>query len=915
MSTSAAPSNEDSIPQEHSSLLQGLRSNSVIRLAAKHWRRDFSSAEMRLLLIATLVAALSMTMITTFTDRLTRTMAYRASELIAGDLTLRSQNPISQSYIDEALSRNFDHSPSLSFSTMAFANDTLQLSRIRAVSKNYPLKGKITLSDKAFQAGYTVQQAPAIGKVWVEQRVLQALSLKVGDELEIGDALFIVEKILLQDADRSGNFYSPFGSILMRLEDVEKAGVLGPGSRVSHKHYFRAPHADALTNTQTNSVTQTNSETHTKKSKSNPTYPRASTSPDVPQNDVAQAQAVEAFAQWLTPQLTEHETLAGAVSSETSMGTAVQRAQQYLSLASLVAVLLAGVAIAMASQRYSERHYQTAALLRSLGAQQSQITRIFLSKLIITGLVAVSLGAALGFASHYVLFELMRSLIPSDILPARWEPVLSSMGAGLVVLMTFAMAPIQQLKRVSPVRVLRRELNPTPIRLNVFYVIAIACMGGLAYVLTQHLTLTLIFVIGLIIMALVFGSLSASILLGLHKIHHTLPKKLQIGFNQLYRHRYYAISQLGAFAFIFTAITLILVVRTDLFSRWQASIPADTPNHFAINILPNKIASFDQFLNEAGVEGSASYPIVRGRLIKINQQPVQQAVSKEDKPGAIRRELNLTWSEQLGDDVELLQGQWWPEVNKRSNPASDNAVDHTSITYVSVESELADKLGIQLNDVLTFKVTGRSFDAHVSSIRKVKWDNFKPNFYMVFQPGTMDHFHHTYLKSFYLDPSDHTTLIELSRSFKAVSLIPVEQIIQQVRDILEQTTVAVEYILILVLTAGLVLLFATLQSTLSIRRHEAAIYRTLGASGNYINQLVIFEYLWLALLAGGLAVLATESLSFVLYQQVFKADWLPHTWLWITTPAVAMLIIVASGWFGSRPVIHASPNRLLREVA
>ncbi|MFC3150385.1 ABC transporter permease [Litoribrevibacter euphylliae] len=873
----------------------------IFRLAAKHWRRDFNSAEMRLLLIATLVAALSMTMITTFTDRLTRTMAYRASELIAGDLTLRSQNPIAQAYIDEALNRKFQHSPSLSFSTMAFANDTLQLSQIRAVSDNYPLKGKITLTDKAFQPGYTVQKAPDLGQVWVEQRVMQALSLQVGDSVEIGDALFTVDKILVQDADRSGNFYSPFGSILMRLEDVEKTGVIGPGSRLSHKHYFRAS-----TNIERSLSTEhsINSEQSTKQN-----------SDEQAQNDVEQAQAVEAFAQWLTPQLTEHEKLAGAISSETSMGTAVQRAQQYLSLASLVAVLLAGVAIAMASQRFSERHYQTAALLRSLGAQQSQITRIFFSKIAITGLVAVSIGAALGFGAHYILFELMRSLIPSDILPARWQPVLISMSAGIIVLMAFSMAPIQQLKRVSPVRVLRRELNPSPIRLNVFYLIAIVCMGGLAYLLTNHLTLTLIFVVGLILMALLFGSVSAGILLGLHKINHRLPKKLQIGFNQLYRHRYYAISQLGAFAFIFTAITLILVVRTDLFSRWQASIPADTPNHFAINILPEKINRFDQFLSDAGVEGSVSYPIVRGRLIEINQQPVEKAVSKEDKPGAIRRELNLTWSDQLGDDVSLVEGQWWPELNLASDQASDKtSTSKTSTNKVSVESELATKLGIQLGDTLTFKVAGRSFDANVSSIRKVKWDNFKPNFYMVFPPGTMDHLHHTYLKSFYLDPSDHSTLIELSRSFKAVSLIPVEQIIQQVRDILEQTTVAVEYILILVLAAGLVLLFATLQSTLSIRRHEAAIYRTLGASGSYINQLVIFEYLWLALLAGGLAVLATEGLTFVLYQQVFDADWLAHAWLWITTPTAAILVIVLSGWFGSRPVIQASPNRLLREV-
>lgn len=845
---------------------------SSFKIAIKHGWLDRTSAEMRLLLIATLVAALSMTMITTFTDRLTRTMAYRASELIAGDLTLQSQNTIKPEFIEEAEKRGFAHSPSLSFSTMAFANDTLQLTRIRAVSSNYPLKGNVTISHQPFTEGVAVNTPPRPGKVWAEQRVLQALNVSPGDSIEIGDALFTVDKILIQDADRSGNFYSPFGAIIMRFEDVDKTGVLGPGSRMLHKHYFKA---------------------NKNKSTGN--------------DDVLQAQQIERFAQWLTPQLTEHEKLAGAVSSETSMGTAVQRAQQYLSLASLIAVLLSGVAIAMASQRYSERHYQTAALLRCLGASQQQISRIFLIKLLITGVLAVIVGGALGFMAHYILFELMKSLMPTDVLPARWQPVLISMSAGLIVLLAFSLAPIQKLKQVSPVRVLRRELSPNPVRLNAFYLIAIACMGGLAYLLTNHLSLTLIFVLGLLVMASVFATLSTGVLALLHKLSPKMPKKIQLGFNQLYRHRYYAISQLSAFAFIFTAITLILVVRTDLFSRWQASIPSDTPNHFAINILPDQIQAFDQFLTDARISATHSYPIVRGRLIEINNEEVTKTVSKENRPNAIQRELNLTWSHQLSPDSELLTGTWWDDTPEQNE----------SHTLVSVESELAEKLSINLEDQLTFKVAGRRFTATVASIRKVKWDNFKPNFYMVFKPGAIDQFHHTYLNSFYMDVSTseaNQTLLELNRSFKAVSIIPVEQIIQQVRDILQQTTMAVEYILLLVLAAGLVLLFATLQSTLSIRRHEAAIYRTLGANGRYINQLVIYEYLWLALLASGLAMMATEAMSFVLYERIFKTPWTPHLMLWLTTPIAAILIIVTSGWLGSQAVIQASPNRLLREV-
>lgn len=839
-------------------------SASTLKLAGKHWLRDFSSAEMRLLLIATLVAAMTMAMITTFTDRLTRTMSYRASELIGGDIVLEGQQRIPDSWVQQANDQGLANTSAVIFSTMAYARDNLQLSRVSAVEDGYPLKGENKISTQAYGQGELVKAIPKPGNVWAEQRILQALSIDVGDVIELGDAQFKVSYILQQDADRSGNFYSPFGKLMMNTADLDKTGIIAPGSRVEYKQYFLGTG-----------------------------------------DELDAANQVESFASWLEPKLGKHYELEGAVNSDTSMGTAVQRAQQYLGLASLISVLLAGVAIAMASRQFSERHYQTAALLRCLGAAQNTITQIFLTKLMLTGIIAAMLGALLGFLAHYGLLGLMSGLLPTDIQPARWSPVLISLVASLIVLLAFAMAPIQQLRKVSPVRVLRRELNPTPVKLNIFYLAAIAAMGLLAYILTGQLKLTVSFIAGLSLLALLYGGLAASFLIAIHKFTTKLPRQLQTGFNQLYRHRYYAISQLGAFAFIFTAITLIIVVRTDLFSRWQASIPEDTPNHFAINILPDRAAAFDSFLKERGINTSASYPIVRGRLTEINGEPFSKAVSKEEKEEeehALHRELSLTWRATLSDDSTLTDGDWW------SNDA--DATDN----QVSVESELAENLDISVGDVLTYSISGENLTAKVTSIRQVKWDNFKPNFYMVFRPGVLENYHHTYINSFYLAEQNNALLLELNRAFKAVTIIPTQQIIDQVQEVLEQTTVAVEYILLLVLLAGIVLLFATLLSTLSLRRHEAAIYRTLGASGRYIAQLIIYEYLWLGALAGILAMLSTELLSGALYEFVFEAEWQFHSALWLLTPLVATAIIVSSGWFASRPVMQSTPNQLLREV-
>lgn len=833
-------------------------SHSLNRLAFRHWLSDLGSAEMRLLLVATLIAAISMSMISTFSDRLTRTMAYRASELVAGDLTLRAPQPLNAAFIEEAKSRSFGHSSAMAFSTMAYANGELQLSRIRAADDSYPLRGNIQIANGPFVNGEFIDRGPTPGNVWVEHRILQSLDISVGDKIEIGDSQFTVEFILQQDADRSGSFFSPFGRILMNLSDVKDTGVISPGSRLLYKEYFAGEESEILD-----------------------------------------------YVDWLSPQLHAAQKMGGIVQSESNVAEALSKAQQYLSLASLVAVLLAGVAIIMASQRYSERHFETSALLRCLGAQQSQITALFFKKLLLTGLLASIVGCTIGFLAHYGLMALMAALLPPDLLPPNAMPVFISGVCALIVLMSFAMTPLLQLRKVSPVRVLRRELAPKAIKPNIYYILAVATLGGLAYMLTAQVKLTLIFVVGLALLALGYGLLAGVLLSVIQKIIHKLPKKLGAGFTQLYRHRYYASSQLGAFAFIFTAIVLVIIVRTDLFARWQASVAEDTPNFFAINILPDVKESFASHLSDAGIESSYFYPVVRGRLSHINDEEALSRSSEEEAPPALRRELSLTWSDQLNPDAEILEGKWWDQLTE---------AELSEGTLVSVESGLAKVLDIQLGDQLTYTVAGQLIKAKVASIRQVKWDNFRPNFYMVFAPGHIDGFHHTWLNSFYLDAKEGDKLLELNRTFKAVSLIPVEQILNQVRDILRQTTAAVEYILMLVLAAGVLLLFATLLSTLSLRKREAAIYRTLGASSAVIRQLVVFEYVWLGLLSGVLAVLSVEAMSFVLYEQVFDVPWAPHFALWLFTPAAAIAVIVAGGWWAARPVMEAAPTQLLREV-
>jgi putative ABC transport system permease protein len=843
-------------------------------LSFKHWLNDLKSNEKRLLLLATLLAAVSMAMVSSFGDRLSRTMKHSASELIAGDLTLFSSREVSAGFITKAKDLGLNVSSALGFSTMAFANDKLQLVRVRSVDEFYPLKGYNQVAD-AFSyeeggKGKLVTESPKPGMIWAEERILQRLDASLGQQVEIGDSVFTIERILQQDADRSGSLFSPFGRILMSKSDVAKTGVVTESSRIWYKYYF-----------------------------------------------TGNEKIINDFAKWLEPQLNKAEKMGGVENQQNNVGSALEKAQQYLSLASLISVLLAAVAIALCAQRYSERHFNTAALLRCLGASGAQVRNIFILKLFYTAILGAVVGALLGFALHYWLLSLVADVLPNNLMPARALPALISMLSAASVLMLIALAPILNLNKVSPVRVLRRELAPQSVKANLFFALAVGIMVALAYLLTNSLLLSLVFVVGLSILLLVYGILSTVLLKLLSSVSAFLPSTLQVGLTQLNRNQYYARSQVAAFAFIFTSVALIWIVRGDLFDNWQQQVPEGTPNHFAINILPDKKADFIQALDKKGLVTTEFYPMVRGRLTHVNGVNVNEIYTEDDGPEALKRELNLTWSSTLNPESELLEGEWFNDDKLASSDQASAEKNDKPVVRdgISLEHRLARQLDVTVGNNITFNIAGTDVVTTIKSIRNVNWGSFEPNFYVVFEDGVISDFHHTYINSFYLPPSDTQFLIDLNQQFKAITVIEIDQILNQVRDILGQTTMAVEAILGLVLICAMVLMFATLLSTLSLRKHEAALYRTFGASEKMIRSRIRSEYITLSIVTSLLALVSFETISFALYYFVFKVGWLPHMSLWLAIPALALVSILISGSFANRDVLKASPRQLLQEVS
>ncbi|MFV9681621.1 ABC transporter permease [Pseudomonas sp. NY15367] len=825
----------------------------LLSLATRQLLRDARAGELRVLFFALLVAVAASSAIGYFSARLNDAMLLRASEFLAADLRLSGSTPASQEQIDAGLELGLDHAQAVEFSSVVAAQDGIQLASVKAANSLYPLRGELRSAAEPY-APEEAGPGPRPGEVWAEARLMVALNLNIGDELEIGARTLRLSRVLTYDPDTAGDFYSLTPRVLMHLDDLAATEVVQPGSRVRFRELWRGD-ANAL---------------------------------------AAYRQAVEAGLQ-------PNQRLDDARDGNRQVGGALGRAERYLNLASLAAVLLAGVAVALSAARFAARRFDASALLRCLGLSRREALALFGLQLALLGLLASVLGALLGWAGQHVLFYLLRGLIPDDLPPADLWPALAGMATGLVALAGFALPPLAALGRVPPLRVLRRDMLPVPASSWLVYGAALVALGLIMWRLSLDLKLTLALLGGGLLAALLLGGL---LLLGLQSLRRLLQRAAlpwRLGLGQLLRHPLAAAGQSLAFGLILLAMALIALLRGELLDTWQDQLPEDAPNHFALNVMPAERDAFAARLAELSPHPAPLYPVVPGRLIMINDEPVRQLVTKESRgERAIQRDLSLTWAEDLPSDNLITAGNWWSAAHASELPG------------VSVESELAESLQLKLGDKLRFNVGGIEREAQVTSLRQVDWDSFQPNFYMIFEPQTLQDLPATYLTSFYLPPGQDAELIRLSRAFPSVTLLQVDALLAQLRSILAQVTLAIEYVLLFVLAAGITVLLAGLQATLDERIRQGALLRALGAERKLLISARRAEFGLLGAAAGLLAALGCELVSFLLYRYAFDMSWQPHPWL-LLLPVIGALLIGLAGVLGTRRALNASPLSVLRE--
>lgn len=823
-----------------------------LRLALRMLARDWRAGELTVLGIALLLAVAALTSVGFLTDRVQQAVTLESHQLLGGDLLLTADHPWADDYRREAAARGLQLAESASFPSMVMAGGAAQLAEIKAVSAGYPLRGALRTAPALNQPDAETRRIPGLGEVWGDERLATALALAPGQALKLGRIEVVAGPLLTMEPDRGMNVFAVAPRLLMNLADLAATGLIQNGSRVAYRLHL-----------------------------------------------AGEAAAVRAFEQWAQPRLGRGEKLESLDNARPEIRNLLDRAQRFLRLAALLAVVLAAVAVALAAERYLNRHLDGCAVMRCLGAREAQLLAIHGGEFLLFGLVATLLGSVLGYAVQAALQGLLGGLLVATLPAPSLLPWLHGLLVGMTLIAGFALPPLLRLKRVPTVRVLRREWNAAEPGSLLAYLAGAFALALLMLWMAGELKLGGIVLAGFVL-ALGSFALLARLLLAL--LGRLRPAGSGYGWRHglanLRRRRGATLVQAVALALGLTALLLLTVARGDLLASWQRRVPPDAPNRFVINIQPDQRAAMTDFFRRHGLPAPTLEPMVRGRLVAVNGKPIGPESYADDRAQRlVDREFNLSWASRLPAANTLTGGQWHGA---------------TRTPQFSVEQGLAETLGLKLGDRLTYDIAGERIEAGISSLRKLDWDSMRVNFFVLAPEGVIERFPASYITSFHLPPERAALVPELVRALPNLTVIDVATLLRQIQSTFDQVARAVQLVFGFAVLAGVAVLYAALQASSDERRHELAVLRALGASRRQLQGALLAEFAALGLLAGVLAGIAASLIAWALARFAFHLDYLPQPTLWLVGGGVGLLLALVAGWLGTAPLLRQSAMPALR---
>lgn len=835
----------------------------LLRHAWRALRREALAGDLLTVFAALVLGVAVMTAVGTLVNRVNLALTGSAAEMLGGDLGVAGRDDPPAAFADEAQRRGLAHTRLASFGSVLFQGDASQMASIKAVEAGYPLRGALRV--RATPGGALIADAgmPAKGQAYADPRLLQALGLKAGDDLEFGAGTLRIAGIIESEPDAGGDLLTLSPTLLVNRADVEGTGLLGPGSRINYRLMFAGPATD-----------------------------------------------IAAFRQWLLPQV-KGMRLLSVNDTQRGVRQAFDLAGRFLGLSALLAVLLAGVATALAANRFALRRIDQVAILRCLGARQRDILAGLALQLLMLAVPACAIGIGLGMAAQEGLVQVLGSLVPQRLPLPEAMPALTGAGIGLLLLFGFGLPPLLRLRGVPPMRVLNRSFAALPPASLLAYVAALAASLVLAVQVTGDLKLALWVLGGLAGLAVAAGVVGFLLLQLLRGLQHRLHGNWRLGLAALTRRRMLAVMQLVGLSLSLCALLLLAVIGPGLLQQWRERLPADTPNYFLINIQPEQRDSVLAALQGLGADDASIEPMATGRLIAINGKPplrVDRTPADDNQPQGEgqrddddeNRPLNFSWRSTFPPANTLVNGTFW-------TPDSNAA-------EASVEIGWAKRYGVHPGDRITIAVGEQEREFSVTSVRKADWNTFRPNFFVLLNPNAVGDTPHNLLSAFHLPAGQAAGLGALVRAQPNLSLLDVDAVISQVRDVMERVAQAVQLVMVFSLLAGVLVLLAALQATAGERRYDSAVLRTLGATRRQLRGAVLVEFGALGALAALLAVGAAAVIGVAVSQKVFELPLLPPWPGLLLGGLLGIALSLLAGWLGTRRILHTPPALALREA-
>jgi putative ABC transport system permease protein len=756
--------------------------------------------------------------------------------------------------VQEAQRRQLAVTQMLRFPSMAVKDDKNVLADIKVVAGGYPLRGEVRIADKLYGEDRRAPSIPAPGSVWVDERILAQLNVAVGDQIAIGNKPLAIAAVMTQEPDAAIGFINAGPRVMVNEADLAATGLVQTGSRIRYRLQIAGG-----------------------------------------------AESIDAYRDWVTARLQPGQRIEGIRDARPEIRSALERAEKFLNIAALVSVLLAAMAIALAARRFLQRHLDACAMMRCLGASQGQLMRMYFVHFTVLGLVASLIGCAIGAMAQQVLAQWLGAVVAVDLPRASVLPLLQGMVIGLALLLGFALPPIIALGRVPTMRVLRRDLGTPDSRGVAGYLLGYAIIAGMIFWKASDLRLGSFVVLGFSGAMLVAGALAWLLLKAVSGLRNS-GISWRFGIANLRRNPLGTIVQVIALGLGLMALLTLTLIRNDLLQAWQTSLPPDAPNRFLVNIQSDQVAPLKAFFAERKLAQPLMRPMIRGRLVQINDRGISAAdYSDERARRQVEREFNLSWSAMLPKDNHITAGRWWPPEGAPRE-------------QFSMEDGIAQRIGVKLGDKLTFDIAGTPVSATVTSLRKVDWDSFNVNFFLIAPPGLLENQPVSHVTSFHLPPRNNELLNTLIKQFPNLLVIDVAQVMAQVQKMMTQVSRAVQFVFLFTLLAGLVVFYAAIASTQDDRIQQAAVMRTLGASRAQLTRAHLAEFAVVGALAGLIAAAGASGLGYVLAVKVLNVSYNFSPLAWLVGVVCGSAGIAIAGYLGTRHVLATPPMRVLREL-